>query len=120
MVDKPMLRVLLVFLLRIRFPLELLQLEQDGRLDGHDLRLAQYFAQWSPFRVHQPRLWQDLSQRVLRFFHYRLCLYCHKYRTWKNSEEYSTATRRSEEHTSELQSLMRISYAVLRLKKKKH
>src|SRR3546814_7716791 len=27
---------------------------------------------------------------------------------------------RSEEHTSELQSLMRISYAVLRLKKKKH
>src|SRR3546814_7989294 len=28
-------------------------------------------------------------------------------------------TRRSEEHTSELQSLMRISYAVFRLKKKK-
>src|SRR3546814_9751537 len=27
--------------------------------------------------------------------------------------------RRSEEHTSELQSLMRISYAILRLKKKK-
>src|SRR3546814_1176215 len=27
---------------------------------------------------------------------------------------------RSEEHTSELQSLMRISYAVFRLKKKKH
>src|SRR3546814_6299825 len=31
----------------------------------------------------------------------------------------STANRRSEEHTSELQSLMRISYAVLCLKKKK-
>src|SRR3546814_6290317 len=30
-----------------------------------------------------------------------------------------TATRRSEEHTSELQSLMRISYAVFCLKKKK-
>src|SRR3546814_9085236 len=29
-------------------------------------------------------------------------------------------TERSEEHTSELQSLMRISYAVLGLKKKKH
>src|SRR3546814_2154050 len=29
-------------------------------------------------------------------------------------------TRRSEEHTSELQSLMRISYAVFCLKKKKH
>src|SRR3546814_8870505 len=31
----------------------------------------------------------------------------------------SRATRRSEEHTSELQSLMRISYAVFCLKKKK-
>src|SRR3546814_2661161 len=31
-----------------------------------------------------------------------------------------TSTRRSEEHTSELQSLMRISYAVFCLKKKKH
>src|SRR3546814_1566581 len=31
----------------------------------------------------------------------------------------STQTRRSEEHTSELQSLMRISYAVFCLKKKK-
>src|SRR3546814_9764883 len=30
------------------------------------------------------------------------------------------AQRRSEEHTSELQSLMRISYAVFSLKKKKH
>src|SRR3546814_4241210 len=30
-----------------------------------------------------------------------------------------TATKRSEEHTSELQSLMRISYAVFCLKKKK-
>src|SRR3546814_8326952 len=30
------------------------------------------------------------------------------------------ATSRSEEHTSELQSLMRISYAVFCLKKKKH
>src|SRR3546814_4398657 len=30
------------------------------------------------------------------------------------------AMRRSEEHTSELQSLMRISYAVFCLKKKKH
>src|SRR3546814_5364824 len=32
----------------------------------------------------------------------------------------ATAERRSEEHTSELQSLMRISYAVLCLKKKKN
>src|SRR3546814_5154496 len=32
----------------------------------------------------------------------------------------AAATARSEEHTSELQSLMRISYAVFCLKKKKH
>src|SRR3546814_1372262 len=32
----------------------------------------------------------------------------------------STSTARSEEHTSELQSLMRISYAVFCLKKKKY
>src|SRR3546814_2616116 len=34
--------------------------------------------------------------------------------------EMTTVLRRSEEHTSELQSLMRISYAVFCLKKKKH
>src|SRR3546814_4478233 len=33
--------------------------------------------------------------------------------------EVETTEKRSEEHTSELQSLMRISYAVFRLKKKK-
>src|SRR3546814_6629450 len=33
---------------------------------------------------------------------------------------FTVALRRSEEHTSELQSLMRISYAVFCLKKKKH
>src|SRR3546814_1771870 len=35
------------------------------------------------------------------------------------ADEASEASRRSEEHTSELQSLMRISYAVFCLKKKK-
>src|SRR3546814_7271946 len=35
-------------------------------------------------------------------------------------ERHAGALRRSEEHTSELQSLMRISYAVFCLKKKKH
>src|SRR3546814_5491152 len=34
--------------------------------------------------------------------------------------EFEARTPRSEEHTSELQSLMRISYAVFCLKKKKH
>src|SRR3546814_10027403 len=35
-------------------------------------------------------------------------------------EDFSLFARRSEEHTSELQSLMRISYAVFCLKKKKN
>src|SRR3546814_2546218 len=35
-------------------------------------------------------------------------------------ERYKLAVPRSEEHTAELQSLMRISYAVFCLKKKKH
>src|SRR3546814_5417200 len=35
-------------------------------------------------------------------------------------EDYETDEKRSEEHTSELQSLMRISYAVFCLKKKKN
>src|SRR3546814_8416435 len=39
---------------------------------------------------------------------------------WPASATTGTATPRSEEHTSELQSLMRISYAVFCLKKKKN
>src|SRR3546814_7127780 len=39
--------------------------------------------------------------------------------TWTRSSPISSV-RRAEEHTSELQSLMRISYAVFCLKKKKH
>src|SRR3546814_4277807 len=38
----------------------------------------------------------------------------------KYQQLYSASDRRSEEHTSELQSLMRISYAVFCLKQKKH
>src|SRR3546814_1604043 len=37
----------------------------------------------------------------------------------KSATSFSSSARRSEEHTSELQSLMRISYAVFCLKKKK-
>src|SRR3546814_9809423 len=43
--------------------------------------------------------------------------YCQAFR--EHSQQYSTEAARSEEHTSELQSLMRISYAVFCLKKKK-
>src|SRR3546814_15962711 len=52
--------------------------------------------------------------------------HCHHstiWRSWTRSRwrarQVSTSIRRSEEHTSELQSLMRISYAVFCLKKKK-
>src|SRR3546814_9537892 len=38
----------------------------------------------------------------------------------ENEKAHALLPRRSEEHTSELQSLMRISYAVFCLKKKKH
>src|SRR3546814_7010021 len=41
------------------------------------------------------------------------------YELLTGSRPYQTTTARSEEHTSELQSLMRISYAVFCLKKKK-
>src|SRR3546814_2060487 len=43
----------------------------------------------------------------------------HRRRQFLNVSTSSSAMRRSEEHTSELQSLMRISYAVFCLKKKK-
>src|SRR3546814_8647391 len=42
-----------------------------------------------------------------------------KYRTIARQLDTDAVLRRSEEHTSELQSLMRISYAVFCLKKKK-
>src|SRR3546814_4768742 len=38
---------------------------------------------------------------------------------WSNEVAFTESYQRSEEHTSELQSLMRISYAVFCLKKKK-
>src|SRR3546814_5337213 len=41
-------------------------------------------------------------------------------RGYSNNPFHSHELKRSEEHTSELQSLMRISYAVFCLKKKKH
>src|SRR3546814_2531086 len=41
------------------------------------------------------------------------------YATWEASRSHATIRARSEEHTSELQSLMRISYAVFCLKKKR-
>src|SRR3546814_10718572 len=48
--------------------------------------------------------------------HYRHCAS----EAWKPGFPAASRADRSEEHTSELQSLMRISYAVFCLKKKKH
>src|SRR3546814_9957026 len=44
--------------------------------------------------------------------------HAHDHRTRPDRHRHDGAARRSEEHTSELQSLMRISYAVFCLKKK--
>src|SRR3546814_6376265 len=46
--------------------------------------------------------------------------YAHAIESGYRFYSYGDASLRSEEHTSELQSLMRISYAVFCLKKKKH
>src|SRR3546814_1774101 len=61
-----------------------------------------------------PRLLDDLRRRVKRYLHLTVIS--------ANEPEcvhHLHPERRSEEHTSELQSLMRISYAVFCLKKKK-
>src|SRR3546814_10605627 len=49
---------------------------------------------------------------------YRFCSFCRQ--DFQPLPKYWAASERSEEHTSELQSLMRISYAVFCLKKKNH
>src|SRR3546814_9689616 len=80
---------------------------------------------------HQPRARVDQEQRDIGLAHRRLGLHAHP--PWQRRGVVILITRgiddaeiepdqmrvRSEEHTSELQSLMRISYAVFCLKKKK-
>src|SRR3546814_10742415 len=58
-------------------------------------------------RPSPARLWKDYSRRKAAT-------------GWTSSCSPAHISRRSEEHTSELQSLMRISYAVFCLKKKKN
>src|SRR3546814_9557355 len=79
---------------------------------------------------HQPRARVDQEQRDIGLAHRRLGLHAHP--PWQRRGVVILITRgiddaeiepdqmrvRSEEHTSELQSLMRISYAVFCLKKK--
>src|SRR3546814_10052877 len=60
------------------------------------------------FPVKGQYMWRDLE---------RLCAKYHL--DWKQPSSFPRTSIRSEEHTSELQSLMRISYAVFCLKKTK-
>src|SRR3546814_1035656 len=77
-------------------------------------------------RVYQRRLLRDLKQMVCRKYPPLVApqgvdlLAMRRARNFiEFDDEVARATHRSEEHTSELQSLMRISYAVFCLKKKK-
>src|SRR3546814_5251126 len=63
------------------------------------------------------RLWP--TQRSLRRFELRVRGFRLSQDPFTSDPQRVHGDRRSEEHTSELQSLMRISYAVLCLKKKK-
>src|SRR3546814_9985368 len=64
-------------------------------------------------------LLHDLNRQMLSFDEPEIETACRGARSL-GPETRSPRIRRSEEHTSELQSLMRISYAVFCLKKKKH
>src|SRR3546814_4570992 len=69
------------------------------------------------FRSLQSRSWwQKNIARVSRPQYY----VSHNQRTQRHQKHYKRCILRSEEHTSELQSLMRISYDVFCLKKKKN
>src|SRR3546814_6401229 len=93
----------------------------------------EYFEEWLPsankrfdgakFHIAQGNLKDaafDLHQTAERYYHCAL-LVCTFYTPHVHNLGFlrTQAERRSEEHTSELQSLMRISYAVFCLKKKK-
>src|SRR3546814_4060361 len=79
------------------------RLARDGRADDADDRGMRLRPDAPDVEVGDPRVARILDQRAD---------FCRDMRVG--------AVERSEEHTSELQSLMRISYAVFCLKKKKH
>src|SRR3546814_5640282 len=70
-------------------------------------RLARYIATWRGRATSRTRRAETMSAGLIRK--------CSATRRWISS---IVILRRSEEHTSELQSLMRVSYAVFCLKKK--
>src|SRR3546814_9409545 len=65
--------------------------------------------EWHRDPEHEPCIAAPLSQHAF-----------HRYSTYEALVRGGDKTLRSEEHTSELQSLMRISYAVFCLKQKKN
>src|SRR3546814_6248862 len=68
--------------------------------------------------IHSQRVMLALTQKgVSREDSYRL-VQRNAMPVWLEGKDFRTLLGRSEEHTSELQSLMRISYAVFCLKKK--
>src|SRR3546814_2318458 len=79
-----------------------------------------------PFALHKPHStwerWRNRGRPAQSPTRLRGCPETHRH-PWRQDTESAPADRqdryRSEEHTSELQSLMRISYAVFCLKKKK-
>src|SRR3546814_3781301 len=77
------------------------------------LLLAQHLAQLRDLLVLRP----DLRFELVDALGVRGCRLC--VRRAGNRQQQCVGKQRSEEHTSELQSLMRISYAVFCLKKKK-
>src|SRR3546814_9150564 len=96
------------------FPYTTLFLSPDGCAVSSDTK-----PQWAPRRAERQRETSEIRHRPrtdlpLRWADFRAPDKCsHRPRPAHKCQ------RRSEEHTSELQSLMRISYAVFCLKKKK-
>src|SRR3546814_4599312 len=104
-----------------------LSAEEEVRMCSERCRLRGSTVSWRGDIVPPPEAKSPPSQRPTstkgqypRYRRHRLraldWAFCNTgSRTWLQPQ--SARQRRSEEHTSELQSLMRISYAVLRLKK---
>src|SRR3546814_5878281 len=84
------------------------------RSAGHHPDVPRYA--WVPWR--DPRAWTRFTMTAARVALDASGLFSLSHRSGLGRARLLRAARRSEEHTSELQSLMRISYAVFCLKKK--
>src|SRR3546814_1597519 len=90
----------------------------DGYPIGHDLRLR-CVIQSGRTRVRSPSIEFPLQTKLEKTRNKSAVFRPHPSPTALMSQPWTTPWTRSEEHTSELQSLMRISYAVFCLKTKK-